>query len=57
MHYGQGDTPLVEEDALRVEWELFRVLLGSTYKDMSHNQVLKLVAGNATVRVLYPNLI
>ena len=55
-HYGQGDTPLVEEDALRVEWELFRVLLGSTYKDMSHNQVLKLVAGNATVRALYPNL-
>ena len=23
---------------------------------MSHNQVLKLVAGNATVRALYPNL-
>lgn len=23
---------------------------------MSHNQVLKLVAGNATVKVLYPNL-
>ena len=55
-HYGQGDTPLVEENALRVEWEQFRVLLGSTYKDMSHNQVLKLMAGNATVKVLYPNL-
>ena len=48
-HYGQGDAPFVEEDALRVEWEQFKVLLGSTYKEMSHNQVLKLMAGNATV--------
>ena len=46
----------MEEDALRVEWEQFRVLLGSTCKDMFHNQVLKLMARDLTVKVLYPNL-
>ena len=55
-HYGEVDTPFVEEHALRVEWEQFKVLLRSAYKGMSHNQILKLLAGNTTVQTLYPNL-
>ena len=47
-YYGQGDTPLVE-DALRA-------VQGSPWKHLQGYVSQKLMAGNATVRVLYPNL-
>ena len=56
QQYGEHDPPLVEEDALRAEWELFKVLLSISYASLSHYQVMKLAAGNKTLRLLYPQL-
>ena len=54
--YCPSDPPFIAEDELKSEWELFRVLLSTTYSSWSHYQVMKLVAGNRTLRTLYPNL-
>ena len=50
------DPPFVEENAFRAEWELFTVLLSTSYAPCSHYQVMKLVVGNRKMRLLYPNL-
>ncbi len=55
-HYCQQDPPFIAELGLKSEWEMFRVLLSTTYSSWSHYQVMKMVVGNRTVRTLYPNL-
>ena len=54
--YCQGDCPLVEDDGLRPEWELFEVLLSTFYSSLFHYQVMTPVVGNEMLRLLYPNL-
>ena len=56
QQYCLNDPPFLEKDALRAEWELFTVLLSTTYISHSHFQVMKLLVGNKTLRLLYPNL-
>jgi hypothetical protein len=55
-HYCLNNHTIIEEDGVRAEWELFQVLLSTTYASLSHYEVMKLVVGNETLRLIYPNL-
>ena len=56
QHYTKIDPPHIEEDAVKAEWELFKVLLSTTYASLPHYKVMKLLVANQTLGSLYPNL-
>ena len=55
QHYTKIDPPHIEEDAVKAEWELFKVLLSTTYASLPHYKVMKLLVANQTLGSLYPN--
>ena len=56
QHYTKIDPPYIEEDAVKAEWELFKVLLSTTYASLPQYKVMKLLVANQTLGSLYPNL-
>ena len=55
-HYATSATPVVNEESLRTEWEMFQVLMRETYPTHSLHQIQQLLVGNTTLKSLYPNL-
>ena len=55
-HYEGSENPVVNEDGLRAEWEIFRVLMKQTYPNHTLHQMQQLLAGSSTLKSLYPNL-
>ena len=56
QHYTKIDPLHIEEDAVKAEWELFKVLLSTTYASLPQYKVMKLLVANQTLGSLYPNL-
>ena len=42
QHYTKTDPPHIEEDSVKAEWELFKVLLSTTYAFLHHSHSTKL---------------
>ena len=56
-HYAASENPVVSEDDLRTEWEMFRVLMRQTNPKHTLHEMQQLLVKNSTLKSLYPNLI
>ena len=56
QHYTKIAPPYIEEDAVKAEWELFKVLLSTTYASLPQYKLMRLLVANQTLGSLYPNL-
>ena len=54
QHYTKIDPPHIEEDTVKAEWELFKVLLSTAYASLPKYKVMKLLVANQTLGSYVP---